>query len=69
MQRDTWQELSTVERRIQDQNQAMEAMKKEHCEEIEKLQKIIKEQESNILFKETPTLPVSQYLHFRDKHK
>jgi hypothetical protein len=57
-----------VEKRIQDQHQAMETMKQEHSEEIEKLQKIIKEQESNLLLKDQTTLPVQHYLLFRDKH-
>ncbi|KAJ3638921.1 hypothetical protein MTP99_002249 [Tenebrio molitor] len=68
VQRGAWQELSTVEKRIQDQHQAMETMKQEHSEEIEKLQKIIKEQESNLLLKDQTTLPVQHYLLFRDKH-
>ncbi|XP_063905027.1 protein Cep89 homolog isoform X2 [Zophobas morio] len=45
VQRDAWQELSTVEKRIQDQHEEMEALKQEHTAEIDRLQKIIKEQE------------------------
>ncbi|XP_044264556.1 protein Cep89 homolog [Tribolium madens] len=69
VQRGAWQELSTVEKRIQDQNEAMETMKQEHIEEIDRLQRIIKEQESNMLLKDSTTLPVPHYLLFRDKHK
>ncbi|RZB38643.1 Cep89 -like, partial [Asbolus verrucosus] len=56
VQRDAWQELSTVEKRIQEQHQVIETMKQEHDQEIERLQKIIKEQESNLLLKEHTSL-------------
>lgn len=50
MQRDAWQELSSVEQRIQEQNDVITSLKQEHDEEVERLKKLIKEkEESNVL--------------------
>ncbi|GJQ76507.1 hypothetical protein Trydic_g2213 [Trypoxylus dichotomus] len=69
VQEEAFQELTTVERRIQDQDSVISSLKREHNEEVERLKRIIKEkEEKNLLLKESSSIPVPHYLLFKDKH-
>ncbi|KAL3287981.1 hypothetical protein HHI36_002435 [Cryptolaemus montrouzieri] len=68
VQRGAWQELNTVEGKIQEQEQTIEQMKEEYEKEIVRLEQVIKKQtEKSLLIKTQSNLPLSPYLLFRDK--
>ncbi|KAJ8924122.1 hypothetical protein NQ315_006905 [Exocentrus adspersus] len=69
VQKSAWQEFTTVEQKIQEQTELIETMKDEHQNEIEKLQKIIQEQQETNLLLKTDTLPMPHYLLYKDKYK
>lgn len=70
MQRDAWQELETVEERLQEQDSLITAMKHEHTEEVERLKEIIREKERSdlMLNNDASTLPVSPYLLYKERN-
>lgn len=72
MQRDAWQELETVEERLQEQDSLITAMKHEHSEEVERLKEIIREKEKNdtVLnpINASMLLPVTHYSLFRERN-
>ncbi|KAI4467611.1 centrosomal protein of 89 kda [Holotrichia oblita] len=69
VQQEAYQELNTVEQRIQQQDSFITSLKKEHQEEIERLRQIIKEKdERNILVRESSSINIAPYLLFRDKN-
>ncbi|KAF5298764.1 hypothetical protein FQR65_LT09633 [Abscondita terminalis] len=52
VQRDAWQELSTVEQKIHNQDSIINELKREHSEEVERLKEIIrKKEQKNVLLK------------------
>ncbi|XP_044744418.1 protein Cep89 homolog [Coccinella septempunctata] len=68
VQRGAWQELNTVEGRIQEQEQTIEQMKEEYEKEIDRLEQIIKRQtDQSILLKTQNNLPISPYVHYKNK--
>lgn len=68
VQRGAWQELNTVEGRIQEQEQTIEQMKEEYEKEIDRLEKIIKNQsDQSVLLQTQNKLPLSPYVLYRDK--
>lgn len=70
VQRGAWQELNTVEGKIQEQQETIETLKMKHSEEINKLEDIIKKQADNaILVKSQTALPISPYILFRNKYQ
>lgn len=69
VQKSAWQEFTTVEQKIQEQTDLIETMKEEHQKEVEKLQKIIEEQQETNLLLKSDKLPIPHYLLFKDKHK
>lgn len=69
VQKNAWQEFSSVEQTIQQQANLIETMKQEHEKEIEKLRKIIKQQGPSELFPSNDNLPLSQFLLFKEKYK
>lgn len=69
MQRDAYQELSTVEQRLQEQDDLISQMKQEHADEVERLKDIIRKKDENMVLKENiSSMPVPHYLLFKDKH-
>ncbi|KAJ8963433.1 hypothetical protein NQ318_018913 [Aromia moschata] len=69
VQKSAWQELTTVEMKIQEQTDLIESMRQGHEKEIEKLQGIIKEQEEmNLLLKNSGTTPKPHYLLYQEKY-
>lgn len=69
VQQEAYQELNTVEQRIQQQDSFITSLKKDHQEEIERLKQIIKEKdERNILVRDSSSINIAPYLLFRDKH-
>lgn len=69
VQKDAFEELSSVEQRIQEQDSLITSMKEEHNEEVARLKQIIKEKEDNLLLKETvSSIPMPHYLLYKDKH-
>ncbi|XP_018566046.1 protein Cep89 homolog [Anoplophora glabripennis] len=69
VQKNAWQEFTTVEQKIQEQTDLIETMKDEHQKEIEKLQKIIQEQQETNLLLKSDNLPIPHYLLYKDKYK
>ncbi|KAK5647780.1 hypothetical protein RI129_002672 [Pyrocoelia pectoralis] len=71
VQRDAWQELSTVEQRLQDQDSIIDEMKREHSEEVERLKEIIRQRDqSNLLLKGTSSsTQLPHYVLLKDKNK
>ncbi|KAK4884986.1 hypothetical protein RN001_001257 [Aquatica leii] len=70
VQREAWQELSTVEKRIYNQDSIINELKKEHSEEVDRLKEIIrKKEQKNVLLKNTDaSTPLSQCTLFKDKN-
>ncbi|KAL1512635.1 hypothetical protein ABEB36_002197 [Hypothenemus hampei] len=66
VQKSAWEELATVEQKIQEQEDLIERLKEEHKGEIEKLQVVIKEQEEKL---GKSRIPVSPYQLFKEKYK
>lgn len=58
-----------MEQTIQQQADLIETMKQEHEQEIDKLTKIIKQQQQTDLFTNNNNLPMSQFLLFKEKYK
>lgn len=69
VQKNAWQEFSSVEQTIQKQANLIETMKQEHEQEIEKLTKIIKQKGPSEIFPINDNLPMSQFLLFKEKYK
>lgn len=68
MQRGAFQELSTVEQRLKEQDTIIVSMERQHSEEIQRLKEIIKEKhEGNILLQEVP-IPNPPFLLLRDRN-
>ncbi|KAB0804192.1 hypothetical protein PPYR_01162 [Photinus pyralis] len=69
VQRDAWQELSTVEQRLQDQDSVIVEMKREHSLEVARLKEIIKQKDQfNSHLKDTnSSTPLPHYLLLKDK--
>lgn len=70
MQRDAWHELSSVEQRIQEQNDVIASLKQEHDEEVERLKKLIKEKEqsNNVFQAENSFVPLPSCLLLRNRN-
>ncbi|KAJ8979230.1 hypothetical protein NQ317_019082 [Molorchus minor] len=70
VQKNAWQEFTTVEQKIQEQNELIDSMKEEHRKEIERLNKTIKEQEEMaLLLKNNASLPKPPYLLYQEKYR
>ncbi|XP_076267576.1 uncharacterized protein LOC143200783 [Rhynchophorus ferrugineus] len=70
VQKSAWQEFSTVEQKIQEQNELIESMKEEHLKELGSLQAVIAEQEKQLSrhAKSGEYTPASPYKLFKDKY-
>lgn len=69
VQRDAYNELSSVEQRIKDQDTIIINMKSKYEEELSRLQKIIREKEENLLLRnDNSNIPTPSYLLLRDRN-
>lgn len=70
MQKDAYQQLASVEQRIQEQDSSMESMRRDHENEVGKLLQQIHDKDKYIskLIDQTSTLPPAPYLLYREKH-